>query len=185
MNTTFTLHQAIIWCFCQEDHKPGYKTEFFWYVTHVTLLTSRKQQSTSVHALARGTPNDCLLAWVRIDQQFGYESTGASGTNRLVLDTIDRRSGYEPTEHETTVSTKRLETNTLALMNIFSLYKYYSFQSFQCRTLVPDAKPSPTRLKTLGREGGKETRNPRLTALVMRAWSRVKRHRLIATLNTL
>ena len=93
----------------------------------MTLLTSRKQQSTSVHALARGTPNDCLLAWVRIDRQFGYESTGASGTNRLVLDTIDRRSGYEPTEHETTMSTKRLETNTLALMNIFSLYQYYSF----------------------------------------------------------
>lgn len=92
----------------------------------MTLLTS-KQQSTSVHALAKGTPNDCILAWVRIDRQFGYESTGASGTNRLVLDTIDRRSGYEPTGHETTVSTKRLETNTLALMNIFSLYQYYSF----------------------------------------------------------
>lgn len=63
----------------------------------MTLLTSRKQQSTSVHALARGTPNDCLLAWVRIDRQFGYESTGASGTNRLVLDTIDWRFGYEST----------------------------------------------------------------------------------------
>ena len=97
MNTTFTLHQAIIWCFCQEDHKPGYKTEFFWYVTHMTLLTSRKQQSTSVHALARGTPNDCILAWVRIDRQFGYESTSASGTNRLVVDTIDRRFGCEST----------------------------------------------------------------------------------------
>ena len=63
----------------------------------MTLLTSRKQQSTSVHALARGTPNDRILAWVRIDRQFGYESTGASGTNRLVLDTIDWRFGYEST----------------------------------------------------------------------------------------
>ena len=60
---------------------------------------------------------------VRTDSLW-IRSTGGSGANRpAVRVRIDRRFGYEPTGHETTVSTKRLETNTLALMNIFSLYQ--------------------------------------------------------------